>query len=132
MTITEYDDYDAVGLAELVARKDVTPLELLDEAIARAEALNPKINAIIHKDYDRARELALALPEPGPDKPLHGVPFLLKDVLGFCQGLPNTSGSGAPCGGAPRGPAAAQLRPAARRLRGHLVRGPRFRGGCHR
>ena len=60
MAIRDYAQYDGIGLAELVAKKKVKPIELLDEAITRAEALNPKLNAIIYKDYDRAREAAKA------------------------------------------------------------------------
>ena len=41
MAITDYGSYDALGLAELVAQRDVKPSELLEEAINRAEAMNP-------------------------------------------------------------------------------------------
>ena len=44
MTIDAYADYDGVGLAELVANKDVTPLELGDAAIERIERHNPALN----------------------------------------------------------------------------------------
>ena len=57
MPFAEYGDYDALGLAELVRKKEVSPSELLDEAIARAERINPKLNAIIRPLYERAREL---------------------------------------------------------------------------
>ncbi len=58
MAIRDYAQYDGIGLAGLVAKKKVKPIELLDEAIGRAEALNPKLNAVIYKDYERAREAA--------------------------------------------------------------------------
>ena len=44
---SEYEAYDAVGLADLVRRRKVTPTELLDAAIARVEARNPTVNAVV-------------------------------------------------------------------------------------
>ena len=46
MGFAEYGRYDAIGLAELVRAGDVTPTELLDEALARTAAVNPALNAI--------------------------------------------------------------------------------------
>ncbi len=81
---------DATAQAELVRTKEVTPAELVADAIARMEKLNPQLNAIIHELYERARaEAAGALPEG----PFRGVPFLLKDLgaelagTPFCEGL---------------------------------------------
>jgi amidase len=85
----EYEEYDGLGLAELVHRKKVKPGELLDEAISRIEKHNPQINAVIHKMYDAARAAAGSL----PDGPFKGVPFLLKDLLSPCAGAPMCSGS---------------------------------------
>lgn len=48
----EYDQFDGLGLAELVRKGEVSPAELLEEAVARTERLNPKINAVVHKMYD--------------------------------------------------------------------------------
>src|SRR4051812_36119221 len=77
MTIQEYGSYDGLGLAELVRSKQVSARELLDEAIARTERLDPQINAVVVKHYDYAR----ALIDKGlPDGPFAGVPFLLKDL----------------------------------------------------
>jgi len=89
MAFAEYAQYDAVGLAELVARKQVTPLELADEAIARIEKHNPTLNAVIRPLFDYGRELAAA---PG-DGPFRGVPFLLKDIAGNLAGVPTQFGS---------------------------------------
>ncbi len=44
---TEYDQFDGLGLAEQVREKNISPKELCEEAISRAEAVNPKLNAII-------------------------------------------------------------------------------------
>ena len=52
--ISDYDSYDALGLAELVRGGQVTPLELVNEAIRRIEATNPAINAVIYKMYEQA------------------------------------------------------------------------------
>jgi len=54
----DYDKYDGLGLAELVRKKQVKPVELVEEAISRIEKLNPRLNAVIHKMYDLAREAA--------------------------------------------------------------------------
>jgi amidase len=77
MAFKEYGDYDALGLAELVRSKQVSAAELLDEAIARTDAVNPDINAVVvrHDDYAR-RQIVDGL----PDAPFAGVPFLLKDL----------------------------------------------------
>ena len=90
MAFAEYAKYDGLGLAALVAKKKIKPIELLDEAIARAEALNPKLNAIIYKDYDRAR---IAAKGKLPKGAFTGVPFLLKDIMAFAQGMPTRQGS---------------------------------------
>jgi amidase len=86
----EYDRYDGLGLAELVRNGEVKPSELVEEAITRIEGLNPKLNAVIHKMYDQAREESQA---ELPDGPFKGVPFLLKDLLAACAGVPLSNGS---------------------------------------
>jgi len=73
----EYGDYDALGLAALVAEKKVTPTELVDEAISRIERVNPQLNAVIRDLYDRARAQCRG---ELPEGPFRGVPFLLKDL----------------------------------------------------
>lgn len=90
MGFKEYASYDALGLAALVAKKKVKPSELMDEAIARAEAANPKLNAIVFKDYDRARNAAAGKLPKGA---FTGVPFLLKDIAGVAQGMPTRQAS---------------------------------------
>jgi amidase len=86
----DYGRYDALGLADLVRTGQVTPAELLDEAIARAEAVNPKINAIIHRMDGAARA---AIERGLPEGPFRGVPFLVKDLMTACAGEPLRSGS---------------------------------------
>jgi amidase len=86
----EYESYDALGLAELVRRKAVSPRELLDAAIERVEARNPAINAVTMKLYDHgARAIADGLPEG----PFRGVPFLMKDLTSPVAGVRMTRGS---------------------------------------
>jgi len=55
MTFPNYADHDGLGLADLVARREVTPLELVEAAIERVERHNPKLNAVVYKAYDEAR-----------------------------------------------------------------------------
>ena len=43
----DYADYDALGLAELVRRQEVTPLELTQAGLDAIAALNPKLNALV-------------------------------------------------------------------------------------
>jgi amidase/6-aminohexanoate-cyclic-dimer hydrolase len=51
MAFKEYGDYDGMGLAELVRKKQVSARELLDEAIARTTRVDPQINAVVVKGY---------------------------------------------------------------------------------
>src|SRR5882757_5101768 len=89
MAFKEYGDFDAVGLADLVRKKQVTAGELLDEAIARTAKVDPQINAVVVKHYDYAeRQIAKGLPEG----PFTGVPFLLK-ALDLLEGTRTTFGA---------------------------------------
>jgi amidase/6-aminohexanoate-cyclic-dimer hydrolase len=74
--IADYRDYDALGLADLVRRKEVAPDELLDAALAATERLNPRLNAVVHVNEGAARRTIAA----GPSGPFAGVPFLVKDL----------------------------------------------------
>lgn len=86
----EFHRLDGLGQAALVASGAVSPAELLDAAIARIEALNPAINAVIMRLYDEARAaIAAGLPEG----PFRGVPFLVKDFYCHVAGTPTTNGS---------------------------------------
>jgi amidase len=81
----EYAAYDALALAQLIRRGEVAAQEALEAAIQRVEAVNPKINAVIHKLYDRARKM---IREASGNAPFHGVPFLLKDLIAEYAGAP--------------------------------------------
>ena len=86
----EYDQYDGLGLAELVGKKEVTPLELCEEAIERIDKLNSKLNAVIYRMDDAARAAAKGAIPQGP---FSGVPFLCKDLVSAIAGVPMTKGS---------------------------------------
>ena len=90
MAFAEYDSHDALGLAGLVKAGEVSPTELLEEAIARAERVNPRINAIVIRMYEEARERAS---RTLPDGPFRGVPFLLKDLGSSYAGVALQAGS---------------------------------------
>jgi len=81
---------DATAQAELVRKKEVQSIELVEAAIDRIQALNPTLNAVVTPMFDQAREAAR---ESLPEGPFTGVPFLLKDILGMCAGVPMTLGS---------------------------------------
>jgi amidase/6-aminohexanoate-cyclic-dimer hydrolase len=86
----EFDRYDALGLGELVQRGEVSAEALLDRAIARVEAVDPKINAVVLRHYDEARA---QLAQGRPQGPFAGVPFLLKDLGATLAGTVTTEGS---------------------------------------
>jgi amidase len=81
---TDLAALDATAQAGLVASGEVTAAELVDGAIARIEATNPEVNAVIHPLFDRARERAAA-PVAGP---FSGVPIVVKDLDGELAGAP--------------------------------------------
>jgi amidase len=87
----EFSRFDAVGLAELVRRREVTPLELCEESIARIERLNPQLNAVVVKLFESARERAKQPLEN--QSAVAGVPFLVKDLLSAVADVPMSSGS---------------------------------------
>lgn len=83
MRFDEYRRHDALGLAQLVARREVSPGELMATAMARLEEVNPKINAVTQT----------FTPRGGGEGPFAGVPFLLKDLGAQLSGTPTTGGS---------------------------------------
>ncbi|MDN4172154.1 amidase [Nocardioides sp. SOB77] len=84
------DRLDATGLAAAVRAGEVGVREVVEESIARIEARNPAVNAVVHARVDAA----LAEVDAGlPDGPLRGVPVLVKDLYADVAGLPSTRGS---------------------------------------
>lgn len=86
-TFAEYERFDALGLAELVRRREVSPLELVKAAIERIEARNPSLNAVVHTMFSQAQQAAQG---DLPDGPFRGVPFLVKDLLAMVAGTPTS------------------------------------------
>ncbi|MDQ1456218.1 MAG: amidase [Actinomycetota bacterium] len=80
---------DATAQAELVRTGEASARELVDDAIARVEKLNPELNAVIHPRFDRAREDARGTL---PDGPFRGVPLVVKDLLAGIEGDPHHEG----------------------------------------
>src|SRR5690606_6753756 len=90
MDVAEYAGYDGLGLAELVARKAVSPKELAVTASRAVEIANPAVNAVVELYADRIDALDEAKLGTGP---FRGVPFLIKDVFGHEAGRKIECGS---------------------------------------
>jgi len=88
--LTDLANLDATAQAELVRKKEIKAIELVEAAIERIESLNPKLNAVVTPMYEYARDLALGTIPVGP---FSGVPFLLKDFLAEFAGVRFTEGS---------------------------------------
>lgn len=86
----EYERYDALGLADLVRRREVTPDELLDAALERVAARNPAVNAVVMPLEDHARK---AIADGLPTGAFRGVPYLMKDLTASLAGVRMTRGS---------------------------------------
>ena len=85
----EYKEYDALGLSELLQKKEVSAKELLEEAIFLTETLDPLINAVPQKHFEHA----MAQAETNLKGPFFGVPFLLKDLHSSLEGTITSDGS---------------------------------------
>lgn len=81
---------DATALAGLIRNGETTAEDVLEQSIARIEAVNPGINAVIHPLFEKARK-QVASGEIA-DGPFHGVPLLVKDLLCATQGDPYHAG----------------------------------------
>lgn len=92
MTLTpaEYDAHDAIGLAALVRSGQITAAELFETFVARVDALNPALNAVIEPVFDQARA---AIAAGLPDGPFTGVPYLIKNLHAAAKGTVLSSGS---------------------------------------
>ena len=93
------DDFayeSAATLARRIRSREVSPVEVVEAAIARIEARNPSLNALIHLGFDDARREAkraeAEVMAGGPLPPLHGVPAAIKDLFDFRPGWPTTFG----------------------------------------
>ncbi|MFT4299519.1 MAG: amidase [Aeromicrobium sp.] len=87
-------DLDAVGVAEAISRGDLSPAEAVEAAIVRAEAVDPALNAIVSRDYERARVNAAASRGRRTEGVFAGVPTFIKDNVDVV-GLPTGHGSAA-------------------------------------
>jgi amidase len=80
---------DATEQARLIRDGEASPVELVNESIAKIEELNPQLNAVIHPLFDEAREAAA---DELPDGPFRGVPLLVKDLSCYMKGVPVNEG----------------------------------------
>ena len=83
MDLAEYASHDGLGLAKLVANREVSPKELATVAASAIELANPKLNAVVETYADRIEDLD---EDTLGDGPFRGVPFLMKDVFGHEAG----------------------------------------------
>ena len=89
LPIQEYSSFDALGLAELIRRREASAEEVLEAALVRAGEVNGRINAIVVPMFEEARaHLRGGLPQG----PFTGVPYLLKDLGAYYAGTRTTSG----------------------------------------
>lgn len=86
----EYINLDAIGLLELLQKKEVSPLEVLNSAITQIEKYNPLVNAVIYKMYEYGKNKINSI---DLSNPLAGIPFLIKDLGIDIKGYPTSSGS---------------------------------------
>ena len=89
LRLDEYRNYDATGLAELVAKGEVTPGELLDTALAAVQATNDRLNAVVAVFEEEARRF---IDQDLAGGPFRGVPFLIKDLTAHYGGQPTGAG----------------------------------------
>jgi amidase len=81
---------DATAQAELIRRKEIKPIELVEAVIEQVEKLNADLNIVITKLYDEAKSAAV---ENNLDGPFAGVPFLMKDIVASLAGAPMSMGT---------------------------------------
>jgi Asp-tRNA(Asn)/Glu-tRNA(Gln) amidotransferase A subunit family amidase len=91
MQVPEYDSNDAVGLAQLVSAGEVSARELVEAALARADACDGDLGALVRRHDDRARDQAQAVPSGAST--LAGVPTVLKDLGARLEGVPTGNGT---------------------------------------
>ena len=84
----EYQQHDGLGLAQLIAKKQITPLELLNAVRTRSEAVHNKLNALSQQFFDKAEA---QIKQGLPAGPFRGVPYVLKDLAHQLAGTRTTS-----------------------------------------
>lgn len=99
MRLDEYAALDAVGLVKAIRAGETDPVAVVEAAIAAIESLDPRLNALVLKDFTRARERAAAVAR---EAALAGVPFLIKDVDVYTVEWPTTFSSRFLADSAPR------------------------------
>lgn len=87
-------DSDAVGLVERLRSGEVSAVDLVDAAIARSEAVDPHLNGLAYRDFERARAAAVETARPGRSGYFAGVPTYVKDNVDVA-GMPTMSGTDA-------------------------------------
>jgi Asp-tRNA(Asn)/Glu-tRNA(Gln) amidotransferase A subunit family amidase len=90
MNQADYQAQDAVGLADLIRKGEISAGEALEAALARTEAVNARINAVT---FSMAEAAKAQVQGAAPAGPLGGVPFLLKDLSAQAAGTPTSAGS---------------------------------------
>ncbi|MFH1241775.1 MAG: amidase [Pseudomonadota bacterium] len=91
--MTKFDELtllDAMAQAEMIRKREIQAIELVEAAVERIERLNPILNAVVTPMYDQAREAATG---KLPEGRFAGVPFLIKDLLAYYKGVRMTLGS---------------------------------------
>ncbi len=86
----DYAAYDALGLADLIRRREISAAELLDAVLRKVADINPRLNAIVTPLYDQARQ---AVEAPLPDGPFTGVPYVFKELVVSVAGTATSSAS---------------------------------------
>ena len=84
------ENLDGLGLAKLIRDGEITPAEVLEATIARIEARNPALNAVVTPMFETARKAVAA---GLPDGPFRGVPYAFKELVVSVKGAPTTSAS---------------------------------------
>jgi amidase len=90
ISLSDYTSHDGLGLAELVARKEVKPEELVAAALKAIEKVNPKLNAVLQALPTQA---AAEIRDGLPQGPFTGVPFLIKEIMLHAKNVPCNMGS---------------------------------------
>lgn len=90
MAPSDLSDMDLLDQVRLVRAREASAAEVVEAAIARIESANPAVNAVVLRLYDEARA---SVRDAGPDGPLAGAPFLIKDLFCHYRGTPTSAAS---------------------------------------